>query len=141
MKEHESPLETPIELPQGLLGLPDHQRFTLVAGAREGFYWLQSVEESGLAFVLMDPFPRFHEYSVDVGAEEQRDLGPFERSELLVLTIVTLGDGETTPTTTNLRGPIVFNLRTRRAKQLVLSDSHVDHRAAFDPAPEISVAV
>lgn len=141
MKAPAARLETRIELPQGLVGLPEYRHFMLVGGTHEGFYWLQSLDEPGLGFVLLDPFRRFPGYSVDVAGADQGDLGPFERDELLILTLVTLGDGETIETTTNLRGPIIFNLRTRRAKQLVMSEAHLEHRASFDPVPLISAAV
>jgi len=129
------------ELPQGVVGLPQHRRFRLFSGARDGFYWLQSVEEPELGFVLVDPFPIFHGYAVDVSPADLRDLGPYDRSELLVLTVVTLGSGDVPRTTTNLRGPIVFNLRTHQAKQLVLSQSGLDMCASFDPLPAVSEAV
>jgi len=127
-----------IELPQGLIGLPRHQRFSLVAGARRGFFWLQSVDEPGLGFVLVDPFLHFDGYEVDIQPTDHADLGPFDRSELLVLTVVALGDAKSETPTTNLRGPIAFNLRTRQAKQLVLSDPDIDLNAPFNPFPAIS---
>ena len=134
-------LGTEIELVDGLIGLPDHCKYSLVVGSREGFYWLQSLDEPTLGFVLVDPFPRFEGYTVDIGSAAQAELGPFDRSELLVLTVVTLGGCETEPVGTNLRGPIVFNLRTRRAKQLVVSDPDVELHAVFDPFSEIAAAV
>ncbi len=122
-----------IELAQGLIGLPDHRHFSLVAGERAGFFWLQSLDDPGLGFVLADPFLHFDGYEVDIRPADHADLGPFARSELLVLTVVALGASELEPTTTNLRGPIAFNLRTRQAKQLVLSDPSIELNAVFDP--------
>lgn len=133
--------ETLIDVPGGLVGLPEHHRYVLTAGAREGYYLLQAEAEPQLCFVLVDPFPLFHGYSVDIGPADQQDIGPFERSELLVLTVVTLGTESNPTITANLRGPIVFNLRTRQAKQLVLSDAAADLRASFDPLPAVPAAV
>lgn len=127
-----------IELPQGLIGLPEHRHFSLVAGARQGFFWLQSVDDPALGFVLVDPFLHFDGYEVDIKPADHADLGPFDRSELLVLTVVALGTSDREPPTTNLRGPIAFNLRTRQAKQLVLTDPNVELSACFDPFPAIS---
>lgn len=128
---------TRIEMPQGLLGMPKRTRYTLEPTAREGFFWLRSLDEPELEFILVDPFPHFDGYGVNVSPADQADLGPFDRSELLVLTMVTVGDD----VTTNLRGPIAFNLRTRQAKQLVLSDPELPLRASFDPFPRVSAAV
>jgi len=130
-----------VQLAQGLIGLPDHRRFSLVACARQGFFWLQSLDDPGLGFVLVDPFPHFEGYEVDIEPTDHADLGPLDRSELLVLTVVTLGTSDVEAPTTNLRGPIAFNLRTRLAKQLVLSDSDIELSAPFDPFSAISAAV
>ena len=130
-----------IELPQGLLGLPECRRFELEPTAREGFFWLRSLDVPELSFVLVDPFPHFESYGVDVSPADQADLGPFDRSELLVLTVVSLGAGAGDPVTTNLRGPIAVNLRTHRAKQLVVSDPDLALRAPFDPFPRVSAAI
>lgn len=128
--DHERP--NAIELPDGLVGLPDYRRFALSATSREGYFWLQSLEEPGLGFVLVDPFPYFDGYAVDIPATDLADLGPFDRSELLVLTVVTFDPGRGGRMTANLQGPIAVNLRTRRAKQLVIQGAAGSVRAELD---------
>ncbi len=112
----------PIFFPRGLLGLPEWRRFDLTTTSVEGLFWLQSVEMPELAFVLVDPFPRFEGYAVDLGPGDLADLGPCDASDLLVLTVTRLPAGASAGPTTNLRGPIAFNLRTGRAKQLAMPD-------------------
>ena len=61
--------------PRGLLGFPDHTRFALIQTGEENyFFWLQSVDEPNLAFVVTDPSIFFKDYEVPVREETQADL-------------------------------------------------------------------
>jgi flagellar assembly factor FliW len=107
--------------PTGLLGLEQYTRFALVPAGREGVFWLQSAEEPGLAFVLADPFRAVPGYAADIPDAELAPLGAGAEGDFMVLVVVTLGAGGG-PTTANLRAPLVFNVATRRARQVVLPD-------------------
>ena len=52
--------------PTGLLGFPECRRFALLRGGGDGLFWLQSMEYSTLAFLLVDPFTVESDYSFDV---------------------------------------------------------------------------
>lgn len=112
-----------IAFPHGLFGFPECRRFVLRATARDGLFWLQSVEHEHLAFLLADPFRYFEDYSVELGDAELADLEPSQPSDIVVLAIVTLGSPDDQLTTVNLQGPITINLRRRRGRQIVLADS------------------
>src|ERR1700721_963721 len=48
--------ERVMTFPNGLLGFPNHTRYALIqAGSENYFFWLQSVDEPNLAFVVTDP--------------------------------------------------------------------------------------
>jgi flagellar assembly factor FliW len=111
-----------ITFPEGLHGFPAEREFALVATARDGFWWLQSTAEEGLVFLLMDPFRAHEGYEVDLGAGDEAFLQITTPDDALVLTVVTLPASATGTATTNLRGPIVFNLARRRARQIVRAD-------------------
>src|SRR6478609_2678770 len=56
-----------ITFPHGLLGFPQHQRFALIQTGEENyFFWLQSVDEPSLAFVVTDPSIFFKDYEVPI---------------------------------------------------------------------------
>ncbi|HEX7239812.1 MAG TPA: flagellar assembly protein FliW, partial [Longimicrobiaceae bacterium] len=94
------PDEEVIAFPSGLFGFPECRSFVLVPAAREGMYWLQSVEHGTLAFLLVDPFLFFDGYAVDLGTAERAELEVRDASDVMVLTIVTLpGSREELPTT------------------------------------------
>jgi flagellar assembly factor FliW len=108
----EVPATALYEFPAGLVGFESYRRFALVPAGRTGVYWLQSIDEPGLAFVLADPFQVADDYHADVPDAELTALGAGG---------VTLG-GAGQEATANLRAPVVFNVTTRRARQVVLPD-------------------
>src|SRR5687768_17772104 len=64
-----------INFPNGLLGFPDHKRFALIQTGEENyFFWLQSVDEPNLAFVVTDPSIFFKGYEVPLRDETRQDL-------------------------------------------------------------------
>ena len=107
--------------PNGLLGFPSlHTRFALIQTGQENyFFWLQSVDEPNLAFVVTDPTIFFKDYDVPVREETQQELQLTDPSLLQVFVICNkVGDW----LTGNLLGPIVVNARNRLAQQVVLTE-------------------
>lgn len=118
-----------LRFPGGLLGLPDRRAFVLLQADREGVYWLQSAEDSALAFVLVDPFLFVKGYAVDVSPAILAELGAEEPGEVAILTLVTLPGSRDGQPTTNLQGPLALNLASGLGKQLVIQDSEFGMRA------------
>ncbi len=107
--------------PNGLLGFEQEREFVLIPADEEGVYtWLQSSRDAGLAFLTTSPSYFFADFSLEVDDADLVDLNLTSEHEALVLAIVTIDDGRVTA---NLLGPIVVSTRTRRAVQVVLSDS------------------
>jgi flagellar assembly factor FliW len=130
------------EFPEGLLGFERARRFVLASADREGLYWLQSLDQGSLAFLLCDPFRFIEGFSVDLGARELAGGFADCREDLAVLSIVTLPSERGRPATVNLQGPVLFDFKHMRARQVPLADSAwgvaypVDlRRAAAVPAP------
>ena len=127
-----------INFPNGLLGFPDHKRFALIQTGEENyFFWLQSVDEPNLAFVVTDPAIFFKGYEVplrdetrqDLRLEQATDAGEGEqaageetvgaRTFLQVFVICNKVDDWLTG---NLLGPLVVNAQNRLAQQVVLTE-------------------
>lgn len=107
-----------VVMPEGMLGFAGERRFVLLPAAPEGVFWLQSVDDGALIFLLVDPFQFFPGYVVD--APEIPEAGPGE--EVAVLSIVTLPRARGEPCTANLQGPLVFETPARTARQVILED-------------------
>ncbi len=115
-----------IRFEQGVLGFPNEHDFALIqTGTDSGFYWLQSVERPELAFVVCDPRLFLPDYRAPIRAEELEQLGLAEVGGAAVFVIVNKIDDLLTG---NLQGPLVVNLESRQARQLVLSDRRYSTR-------------
>ncbi|MCC7144897.1 MAG: flagellar assembly protein FliW [Phycisphaeraceae bacterium] len=109
-----------LTFPKGLLGFSSFKRYALLeTGADSYFWWLQSIEEPTLAFVVTDPSLFVSSYRVPIRPEQLREMGMESISQAQVLVIVNKRDQMLTG---NLQGPLVINCLTRCGEQLVLSD-------------------
>lgn len=105
---------------RGLLGFPSYGRYALIQTNDENyFFWLQCVDEPELAFVVTDPTIFFKDYQVPMKEELQQELALSESSQSQVFVICNkVGDW----LTGNLLGPIVVNIATCQATQVVLTE-------------------
>lgn len=106
--------------PRGLLGFPSYQQFALVqTGEGNYFFWLQSVEDPNLAFVVTDPTTFFKDYEVPMRDET---LGDLEFSDLKFAQVFVICNKIGDWLTGNLLGPIIVNSEKRIAQQVVLTE-------------------
>lgn len=109
-----------IRFSDGLLGFPGERRFALIETAPDAvFFWLQSVDEPELAFVVCDPLAFFPDYRVQIRSDDLRMLGMRDLADCQVFVIVNKVDGWLTA---NLLGPLVIGASALAGKQLVLSE-------------------
>lgn len=117
-----------LTFPFGLVGMPDCRRFALLHTERDPFHWLHSVEHAGVAFLTVEPEPIFGEPEVDLGNPRIAPPGGGDPRSRRLLALVTLPEGDGWPTA-NLRAPVVLDLASRRARQIVLADDDRPMRA------------
>ncbi len=107
----------------GLVGFPNYQHFLILQHEEKSpFRWLFSLDQSGLAFPLVDPFFYVPDYDPILTLEEAEDLELKEDTPRYVYTTATIPRGQPEATTINLAGPIIINAVTQQAKQIVLDD-------------------
>jgi len=110
-----------ISFPQGLFGFEKLKDYLLLDAERQPFYWLQSMDEEEVAFVLVNPFLFRPDYEVNISNEELDEIGIRSPEKALIFSIVTIPqDGS--PMTANLQGPLIINRDTRLGKQAILTD-------------------
>ena len=110
-----------LTFPRGLIGMTDLARFALVPppAPDAAFYWLQSVEDPAVAFLVCDPNRFFKDYHVSIREETQADLDLADAKDGQLLVICNrVGEW----VTGNLQGPLVVNTRTRVGQQVVLTE-------------------
>jgi len=115
---------------ESLLGFPDSKTYVLIEVEDTSYFWLQSADEPSVAFLTTSPFAFFPDYDLEMGEEEQRALNVDDVSQIEVLVLLTIHRVADEPQTitANLLGPIVVNIESRQACQLVLDDTEYSTR-------------
>ncbi len=110
-----------IEFPEGIPGFENAKKFALLASTEEGspFQWLQGVDNTELAFVVIDPKVFKPDYSVDVDDDEVEVLKIKDVEKVIVLTIIVVPE-DITKMTANLKAPVLINTENNRGKQVIL---------------------
>jgi len=118
-----------LRIPLGILGFPDLIDYVLVDPADDTLIlWLQSLQEPGIAFPVLEPKIFRPDYSVNLSGNDQRELGLLSlKDNATVLTILTI-PALITEMTANLKAPLVINLNQRIAKQVVLQENEYQLR-------------
>jgi flagellar assembly factor FliW len=117
-----------VRFPEGLVGFPDMCRFFLYADPRVApLAWLHSLDDTGLAFLVADPFQFIADYEVSVKLPPNLRKQMGEQGDLRVLGIVTV-HSDFLQSTINLLGPLVINARTRNGWQVILEDDRLGTR-------------
>jgi len=134
--EIEVPENNIICFKSGLLGFPGLTRYVVLdTNPNSPFKWLQSLDLSELAFVVMNPLLVKPDYKVALQPYDVAELGIEENRQLLLLVMVTVANGDPPQMTANLRGPLLINLQNNRGKQLVLADEDYTTRHSLMSAP------
>lgn len=111
-KEYAYDEQAVINLPEGLIGFPEMRRAALIPLAEyQPFCWLASLDDEKNRFIVVNPREIFDDFETP------------ENVDLNALAIVKISS-DWEKTTVNLRAPIFFDTATKRAAQIVLSDSN-----------------
>ncbi len=124
----EVPADSVLHFAQGLVGFPAHRRY-VVLDHRPGspFKWMLSIDDPDLAFAVANPGELVGGYEPPLGlAARLLDASP---DDLALFVLVTI-PADPMQMTVNLMAPVVVDLRTRQARQIVLDDPRCppDHR-------------
>jgi flagellar assembly factor FliW len=112
--------ERVMTFPKGLLGFPDHQKFALIQTGEENyFFWLQSLDDPNLAFVVTDPTLFFKDYDVPLRNETAEEISLEDPTFLQIFVICNKVEHWLTG---NLLGPLVINAANRVGSQVVLTE-------------------
>ncbi len=118
-----------ITFPKGILGFARNKKYILFPHSEGSpFFWLQSVEDGDLAFVVLNPQIVKPDYTVDIEEGVLNELDVKEPSDLEVMCIVTIPQNQPERMTINLLGPIIINSQNRSAIQVICDKQSYSHR-------------
>ena len=122
------PEEDVFTLKWGLPGFGYLREFVVLAlEDQKPYVWLQSLERPEIALPLIDPWALFDDYDPQLPAVTAAVM-EIERPDDFCLMCVCVVGQDAKEMTVNLVAPLVFNLRLRIARQVMLEDSEYSVR-------------
>ncbi len=107
-----------------ILGYEQLNKFVLIDHNPESaFKWLQAIEDGSVAFPVSFPKLFGIDYEFVIPETEAKLLGLTNIEDLLAFNIVCIPQGQPQDATINLSAPIIMNLSSKKAIQLVLLES------------------
>lgn len=115
-----------IHMERGMIGFPDLNRFALIFDEEKGqkqssIMWLQSLDDTDIAFPVMDPHAVKEDYNPNVSEEIVAPLGELNDENTYVLVTVTVPK-KVEDFSVNLKAPIVINMDNLKGVQLIVED-------------------
>jgi flagellar assembly factor FliW len=108
----------------GMYGFDEYKKYVILKDSPEDdVMYLQSLENTDLSFVLIDPYAVSAVFDPSVNEEDLKDLESDNESELKFLVIAIIKE-EIKDSVVNLKSPIALNPKTRKAKQVILQNSY-----------------
>jgi flagellar assembly factor FliW len=119
-----------INFPFGLMGFSEYKRYILMDYKDTSLKWLQAIDAPHVAFIVIQPFEFFSDYSVSI-EDSIKDLLEIEHEDdVSVLTILRV-EGERV--TVNLQGPLVMNSLNKKGMQIVNDDPRFSCKTPLHP--------
>jgi flagellar assembly factor FliW len=116
-----------LTFPIGLIGFPALRSFIVMPNRKQGpLFWIQSVEDPDIAFVLTDPTNFFLDYKVTPENAERNSLHIGQEDDCYALAVVTVPPDQ--KITLNLAAPILFAPKTNQAIQVILENTEYQSR-------------
>ncbi len=110
-----------------IIGFDSLSKFVIIEPNKDSlFKWLQSVEDSSLAFPVISVAALNFDYTIDIPDNVVEKLGITNVESLLVMNITSIPQDDPKGTTINLLAPLIFNIDNQKAGQIVLSGSGYD---------------
>jgi flagellar assembly factor FliW len=107
-----------IRFPVGIFGFEFLHEYALLDASQTGFYWLQSLEQSELAFILLNPYELRTDYLLDIAEEDLESIQYEAQDDLLVFAIVTIPE-DPAQVSANLAGPVLINRVHQLGRQCI----------------------
>ncbi len=120
-----------LEFKAPILGFEDMKKYVLFSDdeAGPGLLWLQSVENSQVCFILLDPQEIGLQYTPEISEDVMELLGL--QSPPLVRVVAVVPE-DFRDTTVNLKSPVIINPENKWAAQVVLDADYPIRLPLFD---------
>ena len=113
-----------ISFEYGIPGFPDDKRFIIVTDIDEPeslYCWLQSVDDGNVSLVLIDSFFAMPDYNPLVNEGDIEGLGNVDLSDIISFNVAVI-KSNLEESTINLKAPILINEKTKKGKQVIVTN-------------------
>lgn len=112
-----------IHFKEGIPAFEEEKEFIIILNEdkENPFHWLQSVKNSELSFVILNPFEIFSDYDILLPETAINKLNIEKEEDVIIYSMVVVPE-DMIKMTTNLLGPIVINTKEMLGKQVILDD-------------------
>ena len=130
--------EDVLSFPRGMPAFEERRDWILLDDGESPIRWLQSIDEGGPALPVTAPDVVMPDYNARISEDDLELVGAPEASDLVLLAVLSVPEVEPWRMTVDLRAPILVNIRTRRAVQVIALDEEysVRHLALPDELRE-----
>lgn len=112
-----------ITFEEGILGFEDIKEYVLYHEDDSGILWnLQSAHSEIPSFVTVDPYPLISDYNPQLSQHDLDYFGETDAENFCVLVIAVIKPN-ITESVVNLKSPIIIDVNSKKAKQVILENS------------------
>ncbi len=124
-----------IEFPEGILGFQAFKKFIILTKDENQLFWfLHSVENSDLMFIITNPYFILSDYTFDMSEEDCKTLllDGNNSKELSIFTITKVDNKKNF--FINLKAPLCINFNKKIGKQIILYNYNYSHQYKINAA-------
>lgn len=122
---------------EGIPGFEKLREFIIIK-EDEVFTFLQSIEDGDICLTLINPFPIFKEYKVELKEEVLATIDGGKEEYIGVYTVVVVAEFIENMTT-NLKAPIVVNFQSMKGVQVMLDKDDLEIKTPLFKALKASI--
>ena len=119
--------------PRGLPAFERNFRWILAGEEDNAIKWLQNLEDGDLALPVTTPDAVMPDYNAKIPEDELDLVGSRNFADLALLIVVSIPEFEPWNITANLRAPILVNLKSRKAVQVIVLNEEYPIRHVVFP--------
>lgn len=106
---------------EGLPGLEKYKQYVILQVSESyPVVWMQSTEDADICLPVIDSFLAVPEYTFNIDDEDVSELGVTRTEDLHILSVLVIPEN-LEGMTINLAAPIIINMESGQAKQILLS--------------------
>lgn len=110
-----------IHFENGVLGFEDYKDYTILYDnekEKSFFSWLQSTEESSLAFPIVNPFNVVENYNPQINDDMLESIGGISDEDTVVFLMATIPE-DVKQASVNMKAPLIINASSRKGVQVI----------------------